>query len=41
MNDVYGRKVTGDEMYRVFKCFDINNSGKRILIGMLACVSSV
>ena len=39
MNNIYGRKFTDDEMGRVFKCFDIDNSGKRILIGMFACVS--
>jgi Ca2+-binding EF-hand superfamily protein len=32
MGNVYERKFTDDEMRRAFKCFDTDNSGKRILI---------
>jgi calcium-dependent protein kinase len=32
MGSVYERKFTDDEMRRAFKCFDTDNSGKKIFI---------
>jgi Ca2+-binding EF-hand superfamily protein len=32
MRSVYERKIADDEMRKAFKCFDIDNSGKRMSI---------